>query len=154
MVVRFFIVSPGRTNGPSMEPIFIDNDLVYVDKFSFFVRKPRRYDIVQLADVENNKLLIKRVIGLPGEVVVIKRGKIFIQKKGSRIEEKLDESDYLKKNTYTTFLGQVGTKRVLVEEDHYYVVGDNRSNSVDSRNYGTIHRASILGRVFKIGSKK
>ena len=148
LVVKFFIINVGQVNGKSMEPNFVDDDRFLINKLSYFVRAPKRYDIVQVIDPSQNKLLIKRVIGLPGEVVAIKRGKVFIRKAGEQVtaEQELPER-YLKPSTYTMVPGQKDAKRYVVGPDQYFILGDNRPQSGDSRGYGPVARSRILGKV-------
>lgn len=147
MFVRFFFISPGRVNGPSMEPAFVDDQLFFVNKNIYLLRKPARFDVIQVIDPGSQKLILKRILGLPGEIVVIKRGKVFITPPDSTEAIELDESAYLGSSVYTKVVGQQGAQRYLVGRDYYFVVGDNRPNSIDSRIYGPVHRSVIVGRV-------
>lgn len=146
--VRFFVVAPGRVDGPSMESTFIDEQLFFVNKSIYFFKKPERYEVVQVIDPEDQKLVIKRLIGLPGDVVEIKRGKIFLQESGMNNFKVLDESDYLDEFMLTKIISPILPNKFELGEDEYFVVGDNRPKSIDSRFYGPIKRDKILGKVF------
>ncbi|MFH1292420.1 MAG: signal peptidase I [bacterium] len=149
LVIRFFVISPGRVNGRSMEPNFIDNDLFFVNKYVYWFKKPERYEIVQVIDVPNNKLYLKRIIGLPGELVTVKRGKVYIKKDPEESELVLDESKYLSDLVYTKTDYQQGPAWFFIPPDYYFVLGDNRMHSGDSRSWGPVHRSTIIGRVIK-----
>jgi len=140
VVIKFFVVNTGVVNGVSMEPTFIDDDRFLVSKFTYLLKKPQRYDIVQVIDPASGKLLIKRIIGLPGEVVMMKRGKVFIG------DDELPEP-YLSQWVSTHVPEQKAPKQFTVGADEYFVLGDNRSHSTDSRFYGPVHRSRIVGAV-------
>lgn len=146
--IRFFIVSVGQVNGPSMEPNFIDGDLFYINKLSYLYRDPERFDVVQVVDMENNMLLLKRIIGLPGETVVIKRRRVFIDFRNG-IQRVLDESNHLSPDTITTVWNQQGAASFVVSQGEYFILGDNRKRSGDSRDYGPIVRDRIVGKVYR-----
>lgn len=147
--IRFFIFSPARVGGPSMEPNFYNNDLFFVDKISYLIRPPKRYDVVQVIQPEKEMLLIKRVIGLPGETIIIKRGKVYLKKDNFSEEQELDESKYLNSNVLTKTLAQTKPETFQIGANQYFVLGDNRPNSGDSRNYGPFERSEIIGKVYK-----
>lgn len=146
LFLKFFVLNVGQINGPSMEPTFVDDDTFFINKVVYMLHAPERYDVVQVVDPAQEKLLLKRVIGLPGDIVVIKRGKVFLQKFGEAQEHELAEP-YLKKSTYTTVLGQKDAKRYAVGKGEYFILGDNRPRSGDSRVYGPVERSRILGKV-------
>ncbi|OGH77446.1 MAG: signal peptidase I [Candidatus Magasanikbacteria bacterium RIFCSPLOWO2_01_FULL_40_15] len=145
-VVRFFFISPGRINGPSMEPAFIDEDFFLVNKLVYLFSLPERYDVVQVIDPQNQKLMVKRIIGLPGEVVIVKRGKIYVKSK-TDVTFELNEP-YLKQDVYTlAHKFQRAPEEYIVNPGNYFVVGDNRAHSTDSRVYGSISRSNIVGKI-------
>ncbi len=148
LAIKFFLLTSGQINGKSMEPTYSDNDLFIINKLVYLFIKPKRHDIIQVINPETEKLIIKRVVGLPGEIVVIRRGKIFIQQSIDDVEQEIEEP-YLSKNEYTTLnhQKQKGAARFLVGSNQYFVVGDNRDGSTDSRYYGPIHRSKIIGKV-------
>ena len=130
IVVKVYVVTPIRVNGPSMNDTLHDKDIMILDEISYRFRPIKRFDIVVIR--YNDEYIIKRVIGLPGEVVSCKNNKIYIN--GKVIEE-----DFSHK--YTNDFDDV-----LVGDDSYFVLGDNRVNSTDSRIIGTVSKKSIKGK--------
>ena len=130
IIVKVYVVTPIRVNGPSMNDTLHDKDIMILDEISYRVRPIKRFDIVVIR--YKDEYIIKRVIGLPGEVVSCKNNKIYIN--GKVLEE-----DFSRK--YTNDFDDV-----LVGDDSYFVLGDNRVNSTDSRIIGTISKKSIKGK--------
>ena len=130
-----------------MEPIFHSDDCLIVDEITYRFHSPKRGDVVVFKFPENpSQRFIKRIIGLPGETVEIKDGKIMISKDGKT--KILNESNYLGKDVYTK-----GNIKVSLEKDEFFVLGDNRSFSFDSRRFGVLPRKYIIGRViFRLAS--
>jgi signal peptidase I len=110
------------------------------------VRTPQRYEIIQLFDRSSEQFFIKRVVGLPGETVMIKHDGVYVQLT-TGVTMKLDES-YLPTDTRTTVLPGQRTTTIHVPDNAYYVLGDNRLHSSDSREFGAVHRRYIQGKVF------
>lgn len=148
--VYFFIGSPGHIDGPSMEPTFFDGDQFFVNRITYFLEKPKRYDIIQFINKDKTGHVIKRIIGLPGEVVTIKQGKVFVQSNREFLDRRevlpLNEV-YLPETSFTQPYGAVSTTVYVVKPQQYFVLGDNRKESVDSRAYGLVPRTRIVGRV-------
>lgn len=145
LFLRTFIVETGRVNGVSMEPTYIDNNTFYVNKFQLLFSEPFRGQIVQCKNLTENKLLIKRIIGLPGEVVHIHENKVSVTDKNGN--EILLNETYIKKDAVTK-MPEGGSGDIPVPENHYFVMGDNRRESIDSRVYGPMPRENIIGSVF------
>ena len=149
--VRFFFMEPGVVDGQSMEPNFVDNQLFVVEKVIPLTRPFKRWEVVQLFSPEaKDHLVIKRVIGLPGETISIKRNAVFVRNSAG-VEKELPEA-YL----YPNLIIRVeygAPHEFLVPANSYFVLGDNRMNSGDSRNFGPVHRARIVGRVVAKRSK-
>lgn len=124
-----------------MEPSFSSGDYLIVDEISYRFKAPLRGEIIIFeSPTYPFKSFIKRVIGLPGETVEIREGKIIISNaQGVQI---LDESEYL------SFVNTSGSIRVSLGQEEYFVLGDNRSNSFDSRRWGTLPAENIIGKVF------
>ena len=134
--IRLFIFEPFFVDGDSMEINFQDRDYLIIDKFSYITGSPGRGEVIIFKyPVNPSKKYIKRVIGLPGETVKISGGKVYIN------EDRLDESEYLD-NTYTS-----GNLIMELSEKEYFVMGDNRNNSSDSRAWGSVPEDNILGKV-------
>ena len=139
--IRYFLIQPFYVKGASMEPNFFDHEYLVIDEISYRLGEVKRGDVVVFKYPNDpRQYFIKRVIGLPGETIQIKDGKIFIINKDRPEGLLLNESGYLP-NTHTQ--GQVDAELAPGE---YYVLGDNRPNSYDSRRFGAINKASIVGR--------
>lgn len=126
--------------GRSMEPTLEDADNLIVDKISYRFKDPERYDIIVFPYRDGSGLYyIKRIIGLPGERVFINdRGDVYVN--GEKLEE-----DYIKEKAINAGLASLP---VLLGEDEYFVLGDNRNNSTDSRSpeVGVVKKDEIIGR--------
>lgn len=144
LFIRFFIAAPYLVDGASMEPTFYNAHYLVVDRVSYELGDPARGDVMVFDLPENpSKSLIKRAIGLPGETVILKTDSITIQNAEHPEGFVLDEP-YLDPINRT---GIVELK-VTLGEDEYFVLGDNRRVSSDSRVWGTLPRENIVGRVF------
>ncbi len=142
--IYFFIASPHEVVGRSMETNFLDGQFLLADKVSYFVSEPKRGDVVIFQHSDTTDY-IKRVIGLPGDTVSIRDGFIYVN------SEKLDESKYLPPNTYTDpgpYLRE--GEKIKVPPGKYFVCGDNREHSSDSRTFGPIDKTTIKGRALVI----
>ncbi len=138
--IRVFLFQPFIVRGVSMEPSFHEADYLIVDQLSYRFREPVRGEVVVFQYPQNpQKRHIKRIIGLPGESVIIRNERIVINHQG---EEIILEEDYLSLPRTT------GDKEILLSEEEYFVMGDNREASFDSRNWGSLPRDNIVGRVF------
>lgn len=142
-LIHFFILEPSTVNGRSMENTLFDSNIVIIDKLSLLLFKPRRGQLVSAFDEFEELFLVKRIIGLPGESIIIKEGKIFIVDLTGNTSE-LNEP-YLKENNST--FPEIGIEEHfgVINENEYFLLGDNRKRSVDSRRYGTVHRSRIIG---------
>jgi len=149
LFVRMFLVSPGRVNGASMEPTFIDNQFFVVNRLVYLFNDPKRLDVVELLNRDEDTKVIKRIIGLPGETLQIKRGGVYIKRKNDEDFWRLSEVEYLPIGEYTKIEKQEGIFEMKLYDNQYFVLGDNRDLSTDSRNYGPIFRSYIVGRVNK-----
>lgn len=127
ILVRTFIATPVRVNGSSMYPTLKGNEIMLLNKLGHI----NRFDIVVLKIDGREDNLIKRIIGLPGETVEIKDNEIYINDK--KIEDK-----YGYGVTYNI-------DKVTLKKDEYFILGDNRKISLDSRVFGTIHKDEIKG---------
>lgn len=139
--IRYFLFQPFFVKGQSMEPSFENGDYLIVDEITYRLRPPQRGEVIVFKYPNNtSQRYIKRIIGLPGETVEIKDGKIIIfNQKGEQV---LKESDYLSQSVYTA-----GAIMTTLNENEYFVLGDNRFVSSDSRRWGTLPRNDIIGRV-------
>ena len=139
--VLTFIAQNNQVRGTSMQPTVYENDTVIVNKFIYRFQDPSRGDIIVFPMQENGKEVyyIKRIIGLPGDVVDIRDGQVYVN-------DILMEEDYITVET-TAVDGQV-VFPITVPENEYFVLGDNRPVSKDSRwlSIGTISRDEIVGK--------
>lgn len=139
ILLRLFVIDPFLVNGSSMEPTFEDGDYVIVDKLSFNLRAPERGEVIVFdAPTNDGRYFIKRIIGLPGERVVVDGSSVTIFNKENPNGLKATE-------TYVKFTSNRKADRTLAA-DEYFVMGDNREVSSDSRIWGPLHRSAIEGR--------
>lgn len=139
--IRLFLFQPFLVKGQSMEPSFHDDDYLIIDEISYRFRAPERGEVIVFKYPRNtSQRFIKRIIGLPGEKVEIKNGKVIITKDSKT--EILDENSYL-----PSFLETSGNLKVTLGNDEYFVLGDNRRVSADSRSWGEVPKSDIIGRV-------
>lgn len=142
--IRYYLIQPFYVKGASMEPTFHDYEYLIIDEISYRFKNPSRGDIIVLKDPRNkSQFFIKRIIGLPGETVNIKNGTITITNMTYPEGVKLDESIYLDEAVYTS-----GNIDVELDADKYYVMGDNRGSSLDSRIIGPIGEENIVGKAW------
>lgn len=138
--IRMFIFQPFIVSGESMYPTFNNGDYLIVDEISYRFHEPKRGDVIVFRYPENPKrFFIKRVIGLPGETVVFKNRSVYIQNEEQPDGIKLSEP-YL---SQITIPGE--ETRVTVLPGHYFVMGDNRGFSSDSRAWGQLPKENIIG---------
>jgi signal peptidase I len=137
--IRTFVFQPFLVRGASMEPNYYQGDYLIVDQFSYRFQEPKRGDVIVFyPPTPTDKRYIKRIIGMPQETVSIENGDIYIEKEEDRWF--LDEYSYLQTNTD-------GQLRMEIPEGHYFVLGDNRDSSLDSRSWGTLPEGNIIGKV-------
>jgi len=148
LVVYLFFMQPHQVNGQSMVPTFQNREYLLTDKVSYKRRLPARGEVVVFKAPESAGCppgagcdFIKRIIGVPGDSIEVKDGAIY--RNGERLEENyLPDSYVTQAGAYTR--GNV----VTLGADEYFVSGDNREHSSDSRAWGPIGRSDIVGRVF------
>ncbi|MAF14252.1 MAG: signal peptidase I [Parcubacteria group bacterium] len=144
--VRYFIIKPFYVKGASMEPNFYDREYLIINEISYYFETPIRGDsVVFRYPYDPNQYFIKRIVAMPGEKIKISDGKVFITKSG-QTEEVLLEEDYLLPAMKT--LGDVEVELAL---DEYYLLGDNRLASLDSRAFGPVKREYIIGKTLLRG---
>jgi len=141
--IRYFLFQPFIVRGDSMEPNFENGDYLLIDEISFRFREPKRGEVVvfKLPNQPSNRY-IKRIIGLPGETVQIANGKVILFGENGKAQI-LDESNYLKNNLETP-----GNVKITLGNNEFFVLGDNRQFSSDSRAWGALPRENIIGRAF------
>lgn len=157
--IRYFLFQPFIVSGASMSPNFASKDYLIVDEISYRFSTPQRGDVIvfdasfvkDLSGKYNylGQKFIKRVIGLPGETVNILDGQVEVIKDGKTVvlDEKYLPSD-LKTYGYDGYTFSFMPESVTLKSDQYFVMGDNRSGSYDSRMWGVVSKEYIIGKAF------
>lgn len=145
--VRYYLIQPFYVKGASMEPNFHDHEYLIIDEISYRFNEPERGDIIIFKYPKSpSDFFIKRIIGMPGEKIVISNGQVKIYNALHPGGYILDESSYLPANTPT-----LRDIEVELKDSEYYVLGDNRTSSLDSRSFGPITRDNIIGKTWLRG---
>ena len=143
VVVYLFLFQPHQVKGNSMYPNFHDGEYILTDKISYRLGLPKRGDVIVFKAPKNEEVdYIKRIIGLPGDEIKVSAGLVYINNK------KLNE-DYLPTDYVTSsgsFLSEDAP--VKITEGQYFVLGDNRNHSSDSREWGFVKKDEIIGKAF------
>ena len=143
--VRFFIIQPFYVKGASMEPNFFDHEYLIIDEISYRFDTPDRGEVIIFRyPGDTREFFIKRVVGPPGEKVEIKDYSVFIYNAANPDGKKLEEP-YLGDGARTY---SITSRPVELKENEYYVLGDNRNFSQDSRSFGPLAEDLIIGRAF------
>lgn len=152
----------GKTTvvGHSMEPTLENDDSLLVDKVSYCFGQPKRYDVIvfEPAIANVSKYYVKRIIGLPGETVQIVDGEVYID--GSPLKDdviygfSLEDDDGNPIEPEKIYNAGLASEPITLGYDEYFVLGDNRNNSEDSRfsNVGNVKYSSIIGRIWAVSS--
>ena len=139
--IRYFVFQPFFVRGQSMEPNFYNSDYLIIDEISYYFTEPARGEVVVFKYPNDpSQRYIKRIVGLPGETVEIQNNEIIISAENQRYV--LNETNYL-----SSFSATPGSIRISLSDEEYFVLGDNRSFSSDSRRWGAVSREEIIGRV-------
>jgi len=137
-VVRTFIFEPVRVDGASMMDTLVDGEYMIATKFDYLFGDPERFDVVicNYPNTSDGMYRVKRVIGMPGETLELVAGELYIN--GEHVEQNFEMTEN------AAYFGPF-----TVPEDHYFVIGDNRNNSKDSRSImvGPLKRSEIKGHV-------
>lgn len=141
--IRSFVIQPFFVSGKSMEPNFHDGDYLIVDELSYKLGEPKRGDVIIFRYPNNPKeFYIKRIVALPGEKIKIADNKITVYNGSNPNGLELDEI-YIPSETLTN-----GEYLRELKNDEYYVLGDNRTASADSRTWGVLEEHFIVGRAW------
>lgn len=143
MIVRSFLFAPYIVEGSSMEPTLHNHEKIFVNKVSPITNSLSRGDIVIIEQTEEDKNYVKRVIGFPGDIIEMKDDKLYVN--SEQVDESYLEANRTKANRLGSNLtGDFGP--ITVPTNQYFVMGDNRLNSMDSRNgLGFIQKDHIVG---------
>jgi signal peptidase I len=141
-LISHYVLQSVQVVGASMWPTLHDADRYFLNRWAYDVRNPRRGEIVVLKDPTDGAYCVKRVVALPGESVYLKNGRLFIN--GKELSE-----PYLPDGVKTFTPEKIQEEMVACGKDRYFVLGDNRNNSFDSRFYGPVSRQNILGVVMR-----
>lgn len=140
--IRYFVFEPFVIRGESMAPNFHNGDYLIAEKISLYFEKPKRFDVIIFkAPPHQQDYYIKRIIGLPGETVEIKNGKIYIY------NQEFPNGFELKENFKTTPLNLNEKLKITLKDNEYFVLGDNRQASFDSRKWGPLSEENLIGKV-------
>jgi signal peptidase I len=141
-LVRYFLFKPFYVKGQSMEPNFYEKEYLIIDELTYRFREPSRGEVIVLkapAPVEKDYYL-KRIVGLPGEKISVQENKVIVYNR-EHPEGKVVEENYLTETT-------PGSISITLGSDQYFVLGDNRDASFDSRRFGAIRKDDIIGRTW------
>jgi len=148
IIIRQFFFSPIIVDGPSMQPTLYDRDQMIVNKFIYHLKDPDRFDII-IFHASKDKDFIKRVIGLPGEHVMVRDNVLYIN--GEQVEQPFLNQEANEQGQFPIITGDFTLEMLpgghdVIPERHVLVLGDNRSNSTDSRSLGLVHMDEIVGK--------
>ena len=142
LLIRAFLVQPFLVSGDSMVPTFQNGDYLLVDELTYRLREPQRGEVIVFRYPKDEKLFfIKRIIGLPGERVEINDGRVTI------LNSENPQGFILAEPYLSSSQGTSGNEDVTLGKDEYFVLGDNRSFSLDSRSWGSVVKPEIMGLV-------
>ena len=133
ILLKIFIFNFILVKGDSMNPKYKNNDFMFLNKIIYSFKPIRRGEVIVLKYRNND--LIKRVIGLPKDKIKVENGKLYINNKE------------VKENYINSYTASYDFDEITLKDNEYFVMGDNRYNSYDSRNFGTIMKNNIIGRV-------
>ncbi len=141
--IRYFLIQPFFVKGASMEPNFDDGQYLIIDELSYRLRESSRGEVVVFRYPANPKeFFIKRIIGLPGETIELSDSSITIKNKENPDGFILDESSYLQRP------GNYDDYKITLKNDEFFVMGDNRPASFDSRRFGPVQKKYLIGRTW------
>lgn len=135
LIIAIFVVSFQQVVGPSMSGTLEEGDVLIISKLNYKIGDPKRGEIVTLE--QDEKIMVKRIIGLPGEYIEYKDNKLYID------GEAYDDA-FANSKTDDFKLEDIGLNKI--PKDCYFVLGDNRSDSMDSRDYGCVKKENIYGK--------
>ena len=137
-IISGFLLQSVKVVGRSMVPTLSDSEHYLLNRWVYYFHSPRHLDIVVLRDPTDNGFSVKRVVATPGESVYLKDGNVYVN--GCKLHE-----PYLVPGTPTFTDANSPDQLILCGKDQFFLLGDNRQNSIDSRTYGPVPRKNILG---------
>lgn len=144
-VLRYFVIQPYIVDGESMMPNYLNNEYLLAEKISYMLSEPKRGDVVIFRYPKNPSVnYIKRIIGLPGETVTITDNTVSISN-AQNPEGFVLHEEYIPSNVKTETPESDSLSRIL-SQNEFFVLGDNRPHSSDSREWGVLPRTNIAGR--------
>ena len=138
ILLFIYVISFQQVLGPSMEPNYNEGEIYLLNKFKYKVTKPKRFEVV-VVNTKSSKYMIKRVIGLPGEEITYKDDVLYVD--GKIVAENFNRASI----TEDFDIESLGNNKIPL--DKYFVLGDNRGNSTDSRIFGFVDIDEIVGKV-------
>lgn len=145
--VRMLLFQPFVVKGDSMEPNYHSGDYLIIDELSYRMRDPERGEVIVFKYPLNTSYrYIKRIIALPGETIDLKNGEVYVSRAGSE-PVKINEDLYISDATRETWKSRLDYGPVTLKADEFFVMGDNRNYSSDSRTWGVLPMKDITGRV-------
>lgn len=142
VVLYLFIMTPHEVVGNSMHPTYKNGEFLMANKVSYKFSEPQRGDVV-IFKYSDTQDFIKRIVGVPGDKIMIKDGNIYVN------DTQLNEADYLASSVVTNGGSYIHEgQTITVPDDQYFVCGDNRPNSSDSREFGPISQDRIKGKAW------
>ena len=140
LLITHFIIQSVQVEGTSMYPTLTDTGSYWLNRLAYVLNEPKQSDVVALKDPRDQTLEVKRIIAMPGQSVYLKSGKVYIN-------GKLLQEPYLPAKTPTYAYERKADEFICIGNDEFFVMGDNRTNSMDSRTFGAVPRQNILGKV-------
>jgi signal peptidase I len=137
LFISRFVLCAVEVQGVSMESTLHNGERYLVNRLTLIFRAPRRGDLVVIRDRLDDNLSVKRIAASAGERIHLHDGRVFL-------DDRMLDEPYLNPGT-RTWPVVFGAAPIVIPKDHYFVMGDNRNNSEDSRTYGALHRSQILG---------
>jgi signal peptidase I len=139
-IISRFLLQSVKIVGRSMVPTLCDSQHYLLNRWVYSLQKPQRSDIVVLRDPSDNGFSVKRIIAAPGDSICLRSGSVYLN--GCKLNE-----PYLALGTPTFSDSKESDRLIQCGKDQYFVLGDNRPNSIDSRAYGPVPRGNILGQL-------
>jgi signal peptidase I len=141
-LISHYLVTSVRVVGTSMVPTLHDNDFYLLNRWVYRFKAPKRGDVVVIRDIAGDCFAVKRIVGTTGDSVYLRGGAVYVN--GRKLSE-----PYLVPGTPTFAVGPDRDQLFMCGRDQYFLLGDNRMNSVDSRYYGAVSKPNILGLVVR-----